>query len=68
MLKYCDIHVKVGTASPCVGMGMYAFVFCVIISPEPLQTVDMELVLLDTARTCKRLGMNPRQVCIMPMS
>ena len=44
MLKYCDIHVKVGTASPCVGMGTYAFVFCVIISPEPLQTVDMELV------------------------
>ena len=65
MSKCRDIHIEFGTASLCVGFRTYALaILCDHIS-RTLQTVDMELaciVLLDTARTCKRLGMNPREV------
>ena len=41
MLKYCDIHIRFGTASPCVGFVTYALV-CDHIC-RTLQTVDVEL-------------------------
>ena len=68
MLKYRDIHIRFRTVSPCVGFGRYALVILCDHISRTLQTVDVELVLLDTARTCRKLGMNPREVYIMPAS
>ena len=68
VLKYRDIHIRFGTASPCVGFGTYALIIlCDHICQTP-QTVDVQLVLLDIARACKRLAINPREVYIMPAS
>ena len=70
MSKCADIHIKFGTASPCVGFPTYALVILCDHISQTLQTVDMELALYCWTQQghANKNGMNPREVYIMPSS